>query len=85
MIYPVSFKKNIYLHEPVESGESLDFHAVSETLGLSGIDLSDGHGRVLGGKDGSGTLVLGGKFFAVTTIYEGKVISLYSTKFLASI
>jgi len=75
----------MYLREPVESGESLDLHTVSETLGLSSINLSDGHGRVLGGKNGSGTLVLGGKFFAVTTISERKVISMYSTKFLASI
>jgi len=56
-----------------KSRETLDLEALSDGLSLSGINLSDGAGRVLSREDGSSTLVLGGELLAVATI-ERKAI-----------
>lgn len=62
------YNLKVDLLEEVEGRESLDLHAVADGLVFGGIDLGNGAGRVLGGENGGGTLVLGGQLLAVTTV-----------------
>jgi len=64
------------LLKEIESWESFDLHAVSQTLVFGGINLSNGTWIFLSREDCSGTLVLGGQFLAVTTKRERFLLGL---------
>ena len=60
------------LLKEVESREALDFESLSECLVLGGVDLGYSVGWVLSLEHLSGSLVLGGKFLAVSARHRRK-------------
>ena len=61
------------LREEVESGEALDFEPFLECIVLGGVDFGDCERWILSLEHLSGSLVLGGKFLAVSTRQRSKV------------